>query len=105
MGANAYTGATSVDGGATLSGADGANAFSAASATTVNGTLDLGGNNQTLNSLAGTGAGGQQRRRRGDADQSGRVLNVRERESGRDFRPPGNTLIVPKNPMKSGARI
>jgi len=55
-GSNTYTGATTVDSGATLSGVDGANEFSAASATTVNGTLDLGGNSQTVSSLAGTGA-------------------------------------------------
>jgi autotransporter-associated beta strand protein len=54
-GSNTYTGATTVDSGATLSGADGANVFSAASATTVYGTLDLGGNSQTVSSLAGTG--------------------------------------------------
>jgi autotransporter-associated beta strand protein len=54
-GSNTYTGATTVDSGATLSGADGANVFSAVSATTVNGTLDLGGNDQTVSSLAGTG--------------------------------------------------
>ena len=54
-GSNTYTGATTVDAGATLSGADGTNVFSAASATTVNGTLDLGGNSQTVSSLAGTG--------------------------------------------------
>ena len=54
-GSNTYTGATTVDSGATLSGAAGADVFSAASATTVNGTLDLGGNAQTVSSLAGTG--------------------------------------------------
>ena len=54
-GSNTYTGATTVDTGATLSGADGTNVFSAASPTTVNGTLDLGGNSQTVGSLAGTG--------------------------------------------------
>ena len=52
---NAYTGATTISGGTLLGGA--ANAFSAASATTVNtnGTLDLGGFAQTINavSLAG----------------------------------------------------
>ena len=54
-GSNTYTGATTVDSGATLSGADGADVFSATSATTVNGTLDLGGNDQTVSSLAGAG--------------------------------------------------
>ena len=54
-GSNTYTGATTVDTGATLSGAAGTNVFSAASPTTVNGTLDLGGNGQTVGSLAGTG--------------------------------------------------
>ena len=54
-GSNTCTGATTVDTGATLSGADGTNVFSAASPTTVNGTLDLGGNSQTVGSLAGTG--------------------------------------------------
>ncbi len=54
-GSNTYTGATTVDVGATLSGAAGANVFSAASPTTVNGTLDLGGNSQAVGSLAGTG--------------------------------------------------
>ena len=54
-GSNTYTGATTVDSGATLSGAAGANVFSAVSATTVNGTLDLGGNDQTVSSLAGDG--------------------------------------------------
>ena len=55
-GSNTYTGATTVDSGATLSGAAGANVFSAVSATTVNGTLDLGGNDQAVGSLAGAGA-------------------------------------------------
>ena len=54
-GSDTYTGATTVDSSATLSGAAGANVFSAASATTVNGTLDLGGNAQTASSLAGAG--------------------------------------------------
>jgi autotransporter-associated beta strand protein len=54
-GSNTFTGATTVDAGTTLSGADGTNVFSAASATTVNGTLDLGGNSQIVSSLAGTG--------------------------------------------------
>ena len=54
-GANIYTGATTIEGGPVIGGA--ANAFSAASATTVNagGTLDLGGFNQTVSSLAGAG--------------------------------------------------
>ncbi len=53
--ANTYTGATVVNGG-TVVGLI-ANAFSAASATTVNtgGTLDLGGFAQTVSSLAGAG--------------------------------------------------
>ena len=55
-GINTYTGATTVDSGATLSGSSGVDVFSAASATTVNGTLDLGGNAQTVSSLAGTGS-------------------------------------------------
>jgi autotransporter-associated beta strand protein len=56
QGTNSYTGATIVNSGATLLGGA-ANAFSAASATTVNagGTLDLGGFNQTVSSLAGGG--------------------------------------------------
>ena len=54
-GTNTYTGATTVDSGATISGMSGVDVFSAVSATTVNGTLDLGGNSQTVSSLAGTG--------------------------------------------------
>ncbi|MCA6120409.1 autotransporter domain-containing protein [Bradyrhizobium sp. WSM 1704] len=55
-GTNGYTGATTVNNGATLRAAN-ANAFSAASATTVNGggMLDLGGFNQAIGSLAGSG--------------------------------------------------
>ena len=76
-GSNTYTGATTVDSGATLSGAAGANVFSAASATTVNGTLDLGGNDQTVSSLAGDGRGDQQRGFGDrDPDQSRRVVGV-----------------------------
>jgi autotransporter-associated beta strand protein len=54
-GSNTYTDATTVDSGATLSGAAGANVFSAVSATTVSGTLDLGGNDQAVGSLSGAG--------------------------------------------------
>ncbi|GGF88688.1 hypothetical protein GCM10007301_55800 [Azorhizobium oxalatiphilum] len=52
---NAYTGATTINGGTLIASA--ANALSAASATTINGgTLDLGGLSQTVNSV--TLAGG-----------------------------------------------
>jgi fibronectin-binding autotransporter adhesin len=54
-GSNTYTDATTVDSGATLSDAAGANVFSAVSATTVSGTLDLGGNDQAVGSLSGAG--------------------------------------------------
>ncbi|WP_312015167.1 autotransporter domain-containing protein [Bradyrhizobium lablabi] len=53
-GLNTYTGATRVIANHTLQGGA-ANAFSAASATTVTGTLDLGGFDQTIGSLAGAG--------------------------------------------------
>jgi autotransporter-associated beta strand protein len=55
-GTNIYTGATTINGGRLIGGA--ANAFSAASATTVNtsGILDLGGFNQAIGSLAGAGS-------------------------------------------------
>ena len=83
-GSNTYTGATTVDTGATLSGAAGTNVFSAASPTTVNGTLDLGGNSQTVGSLAGDGHRDQQRGfGDGDPDQPGRVVGVRRGDSGR----------------------
>ncbi|MDW6023142.1 autotransporter-associated beta strand repeat-containing protein [Mesorhizobium sp. BAC0120] len=52
-GTNAYTGATLVSGGTLAGGA--ANAFSSASAFTVDATLDLGGFDQTIASLSGTG--------------------------------------------------
>ncbi|MFO1096899.1 MAG: autotransporter domain-containing protein [Xanthobacteraceae bacterium] len=54
-GANTYTDVTNINGGTLLGGA--ANAFSTASATTVNtgGTLDLNNFNQTIGSLAGAG--------------------------------------------------
>ena len=54
-GSNTYTGATTVDSWRDAVRRAGANVFSAASPTTVNGTLDLGGNGQTVSSLAGTG--------------------------------------------------
>jgi autotransporter-associated beta strand protein len=53
-GANTYTGATTINAGAILTG-NAASAFSAASAVTDNGKLDLGTNNQTINALNGTG--------------------------------------------------
>ncbi|CAJ0864442.1 hypothetical protein AMST5_01674 [freshwater sediment metagenome] len=53
-GANTYTGPTTITGGSTLKGGA-VNTLSAASATTVDGTLDLGGFNQTLSALSGTG--------------------------------------------------
>jgi fibronectin-binding autotransporter adhesin len=53
-GASTYTGSTTIDTGSTMRGGA-ANAFSAASATTVNGTLDLGGFGQTVSSLSGSG--------------------------------------------------
>jgi fibronectin-binding autotransporter adhesin len=49
-GANTYSGATTIDSGLTLMGGM-AGAFSAISATTVNGTLDLGGFAQTINTV------------------------------------------------------
>jgi autotransporter-associated beta strand protein len=54
-GANSYTGATTVEAGTLLAGA--ANAFAPNSATTVDAgaTLDLGGYNQTVSALSGTG--------------------------------------------------
>ena len=52
-GANTYSGATTIWAGTLKAGA--ANTFSAASATTVNGTLDLGGYNETVSSLSGGG--------------------------------------------------
>ena len=53
---NSYTGATTIENGATLTGANN-NALSATSATTVKtgGTLDLGGLTQTVNSVSLTG--------------------------------------------------
>ena len=55
-GGNTYSGTTTIESGATLLGGA-TNAFSAASATTVlaGGTLDLGGFNQTVSSLSGSG--------------------------------------------------
>ena len=53
-GLNTYSGATTVVAGHTLQGGA-ANTFSAVSATTVAGTLDLGGFDQTIGSLAGAG--------------------------------------------------
>ena len=53
-GLNTYTGATTVTANHTLQGGA-INAFSAASAATVTGTLDLGGFDQTIGSLAGAG--------------------------------------------------
>ena len=54
-GLNTYAGTTTVDRGTTLRGGA-ANAFNAASATTVDGTLDLNSFNQTIGSLAGNGS-------------------------------------------------
>ena len=53
-GTNTYTGATTINAGATLAGGA-ANTFSANSAVTNNGTLDLGSVNQTIASLSGSG--------------------------------------------------
>ena len=55
-GTNTYTGTTTINAGATVAAAN-ANAFSPNSAVTINGggTLDLGSNNQTIFSLAGSG--------------------------------------------------
>jgi autotransporter-associated beta strand protein len=55
VGTNTYTGPTTINDGTLIGGA--ANAFSAASATTINttGILDLGGFNQAIGSLAGAG--------------------------------------------------
>ena len=76
-GSNTYTGATTVDSGATLSGAAGADVFSAASATTVNGTLDLGGNSSDGELARRYRRGDQQRGFRDrDPDQSRRVVGV-----------------------------
>lgn len=54
-GPNSYAGTTTIDAGTTVQGGA-TNALSANSATTVNGTLDLGGFNQAIGSLAGVGA-------------------------------------------------
>jgi fibronectin-binding autotransporter adhesin len=54
-GLNTYAGTTTIASPQTLQGGA-LNAFNATSATTVNGTLDLGGFDQTIGSLAGTGS-------------------------------------------------
>ena len=53
-GGTTYTGTTTIEGSATLKGGA-TDAFSANSPTTVHGTLDLGGFNQTVASLSGGG--------------------------------------------------
>jgi autotransporter-associated beta strand protein len=55
-GFNSYTGATTVNSGATLT-AGSTGAFSASSDFTVNGTLDLGGFNNSIGSLSGNAGG------------------------------------------------
>jgi autotransporter-associated beta strand protein len=54
-GTNTYTGATTVSAGTLKAGSTGA--FSSSSAFTVNATLDLGGHNALIGSLAGNGSG------------------------------------------------
>jgi fibronectin-binding autotransporter adhesin len=109
QGTNTYTGATNVNGGTLIGGA--ANAFSAASATTVAGgaTLDLGGFNQTVSSLAGAGAvtnggtSGAVLTNVGPSSTfSGRITNGATNTTGLTENSAGNTLTLSGTNTYSG---